>query len=114
MRKIIAATFTALLVSAGMASAQDLYEHHLNHLDDNKDGALTRVEYEDFMNSAFRALDTNKDGSLSVEEASKVLTQEQIRAVDTNQNGRISRQEFMRQVMKDFDAADKDGDGSLR
>lgn len=114
MRNILIATLSAFLLGTGAAAAQDLHEAHLNALDRDKDGAVTRAEYESFMDAAFRTLDTNGDGSLSIPEASKFLTPTQIAMVDTNRDGRISRAEFKNQVMKDFAAADRNRDGGLR
>jgi len=115
MRNILIGTLSALVLSSTFASAaQQLHEAHLTALDGDNDGVVTRAEYESFMDAAFRSLDTNGDGSLSIPEASKVLTQTQFAMVDLNRDGRISRDEFKQQVMKDFAAADKNRDGGLR
>ena len=113
MRKLLTGTFSVLLLSSPLAAADQLHETHLNALDSDKDGAVSRAEYEAVMDAAFRSLDTNGDGSLSVPEASRVLTPTQFAMVDTNKNGRISRAEFKQQVMKDFDSADKNRNGGL-
>jgi len=114
MRNIFIGTFSAVMLMTAAAGAQQISEGHLDAIDTDNNGAVSRAEYEAFMSSAFTTLDTNGNGSLSAAEAAKVLSPEQFATVDTNKNGRISRDEFMQQVMKDYAAADKNGDGSLR
>lgn len=107
----------ALLIGVGAAAAQQstsLHEGHLDQLDRNDDGAVSRDEYRTFMTNAYSRLDANGDGSLTQDEASSVLSPDQFTAVDANGDGSASQQEFMDQVMRDFQTADRTGDGQLR
>lgn len=115
MKSIIAMTASLLLLCPGAALAQQaMHEGHKDHLDTNDSGAVNQQEYQAFMTKAFDQLDANKDGSLSQAETTDVLQADQFAATDANRDGRVSRDEFMSQVMKDFAAADKSGDGRLQ
>jgi hypothetical protein len=117
MHKTILATAVTLLVGSGLAiaqQAQSMHEGHLNQLDRNKNGGVSRAEYQTFMTAGFARLDSNGDGVLVESEGANVLTPEQLSSLDVNRDGRVSRNEFMTQVMKDFASADRGGDGQLK
>lgn len=115
MKSVIATTFSLLLSCTGAAMAQQtMYEGHMKQLDADKNGTVNRQEYQAFMTQAFDKLDANNDGSLSKAEAGQVLKPDQFATTDANGDGRIGQNEFMDQVMKDFAAADKGGDGHLQ
>lgn len=100
----------------GTAWAQQgpvLTEEHLNALDTDKDGVVTRAEYDAYMTEAFRNLDADKDGYLSPKEFGAVITVEQFAGMDANNDKRVSQQEFNAQVAHDYDTADKSRDGRL-
>ncbi|WP_292668436.1 EF-hand domain-containing protein [Mesorhizobium sp.] len=91
-----------------------MYEGHKGQLDTNDNDAVSRREYQAFMATAFGKLDADNDGSLSQAETPNILSANQFATTDANGDGRVSRDEFMNRVMKDFAAADKDGDGRLQ
>jgi hypothetical protein len=117
MHKTILATAVTLLVGSSLAIAQQapaMQEGHLNQLDKDKNGGVSRAEYQAFMTDSFSKLDTNGDRVLVESEVANVLTPKQLSSLDANNDGRASRNEFMNQVMKDFASADRGGDGHLK
>jgi len=117
MKKYILVAAISLLGASGSALAQQdqsMTEGHLNQVDTDKSGGVSKAEYQSFMNAAFAKLDANGNGSLSATETSKVLTPAQFSSLDGNGNGSVDKQEFIAQVMKDFASADKSGDGELK
>ena len=102
------------LACAQESTQQMMTPEHFSRLDTDNNGAVSRKEYQQFMESAFVQLDANSDGSLDKAEGTKVLSPEQFDGVDTDKNGGLSHDEFMTQVLKDFDDNDHDGDGELR
>jgi Ca2+-binding EF-hand superfamily protein len=117
MHKTILATAVTLLVGSGLAiaqQAQSMHEGHLNQVDTNNDGGVSRAEYQTFMTTGFARLDGNGDGVLVESEVANVLTPDQFSSLDANNDGRVSRNEFMDQVMEDFASADRGGDGQLK
>ncbi|WP_353645192.1 EF-hand domain-containing protein [Mesorhizobium sp. WSM2239] len=117
MHKTILATAATLLVGSSQAfaqQAQPMHEGHLNQIDTNDDGGVSRAEYQTFMTTSFARLDGNRDGVLVESEVADVLTPEQLSSLDSNRDGRVSRNEFMNQVMRDFASADRRRDGYLK
>ncbi|WP_459614999.1 EF-hand domain-containing protein [Bordetella sp. 2513F-2] len=87
---------------------------HMERMDTDRNGAVSRSEYQVFMDDAFVRLDQTRDGYLAQDEMAKVVTAEQFSVTDANGDGRISKAEFSDRVMSDFAASDTDGDGLLR
>jgi hypothetical protein len=117
MQKTILATAVSLLLGSSLAIAQQapaMHEGHLNQLDRDKNGGVSRAEYQAFMTASFAKLDSNGDGIFVQSEVANVLTPEQLSSLDANRDGRLSRNEFMDQVMEDFASADRGGDGHLK
>ncbi|MGH6763068.1 MAG: EF-hand domain-containing protein [Phyllobacterium sp.] len=117
MRTIILTAACSLLLATGVAGAQQapaMHQGHLDQLDTNKSGGVSKAEYQAFMNAAFTQIDANGDGFISQGEVTKTLTANQFTTLDANKDGRVSKKEFMSQVMKDFAAADRGGDGQLK
>ena len=117
MKHTLFASVFGLLLGSGVVAAQDapaLHEGHLSHLDTDENGTLSRAEYETFMANAFSKLDQDDDGHLTQHDVSSILTADQFAATDANGDDRVSRDEFMAQVMQDFQAADRTGDGHLQ
>ena len=107
----------ALLIGSGLAFAQQapaMHEGHLDQLDSDDNGGVSRAEYQAFMTAGFAKLDSNGDGVLVQSEVTEVLTPEQFAAIDADGDGRASRDEFLNQVMRDFASADRGGDGQLK
>jgi Ca2+-binding EF-hand superfamily protein len=117
MRKVYLAAILAVAFGPLPALAQQsgaMYEGQLNQLDTSKDGAVSKAEYQSFMNGAFAKLDKNANGSLDKAEVKGVLTPQQFGSLDKNSDGKVSKKEFMNQVMSDFASADHNGDGTLK
>lgn len=117
MRKFILTAACGVIFGSGIAVAQQapaIHEGHLNQIDTNKSGGVSKAEYQTFMTAAFTKIDVNGDGSMTQSEVTKVLTADQLSSMDANKDGSVSRDEFMRQVMKDFASADRGGDGQLK
>jgi len=117
MQKTIFAAALSLLIGSGLAIAQQapaMHEGHLDQLDSDNDGGVSRAEYQTFMSAGFARLDSNGDGVLVQSELTGVLAPEHFATLDANGDGRVSRSEFMNQVMRDFASADRGGDGQLK
>jgi Ca2+-binding EF-hand superfamily protein len=87
---------------------------HLNQLDTNSDEGVSQEEYRTYMIAGFARLDSNGGGVLNQSEVTEALMPDQFAALDANGDGRASRDEFLNQVMRDFAAADRGGDGHLK
>lgn len=107
----LCAPLAAQAASSGVA---ELTPEHFAQLDRNKDGGISRDEYEQFMRDAFRDLDKNGDGRLSPQEAAAILSPEQFKSVDTDNSNDITLDELIAHVMRDFDAHDYNRDGKLQ
>ena len=82
-------------------------------LDGDSDGLVTYEEFSSRMDKLFEGMDTNQNGRLEREEVESFMSKEVFDAADTNRNGRISKGEYDAQIRKDFEGADRNGDGSL-
>ena len=95
----------------------------LNSMDTDRDGTISRAEWNAFQERVFAALDVHKRGSLSTKIfvsrrcarlvsfatggfANGLCSQETSRDIDTNGDGRISHDEFMIYQGKIFDMMD--------
>lgn len=110
MKKFVtlSAAFAALAIAApGWAApasegSVQMSPAQMQRLDTDKNGAVSRSEYQAFMEESFAKLDANKDGHLSKSELPNNLSAEQFAAMDANKDGKISRPEFLQQVMKEY------------
>lgn len=102
-----------LAAGAQQAPAGQLTQAHFDRLDTNKDGKVSRAEYQQHMDQAFGRLDKDGNGHLDPAEAGQVMTPEQFSKVDADGNGQISKAEFMDRVTGDFDRQDRNRDGYL-
>lgn len=113
------ATAALILLGASVAGtplvAQEtqLTEQHLAAVDIDKDDSVSKSEYRIFMSNVFILLDEDNDGLLAKGDASAVLSDDQFAATDADGDGSVSWAELDAQTRSDFDAADKDGNGSL-
>jgi len=96
-----------------LAQQAPLGESHLNALDGDGDGAISKTEFDEFTNYAFDAMDTNNDGALSPDEVDDHVVGDAFKMLDDDGDGSVSSSEFSSQMQDDFAAADKDGDGIL-
>lgn len=111
--KTIAMIATAAACVALQASAQTVPLGHLDRVDANGDGAVSRAEFDTFAATAFQMLDTNRDQSLSPAETEGNLEGGSFSDLDADGNGAVSRQEFGQRMTADFAAADRDGNGMI-
>jgi hypothetical protein len=109
----------ALCLGALPAQSQQL----LDKADENRDGVITRAEYQTSRVKAFAKLDRNDDGFIDASDAPKrrrprnegtgarmAALRDQL---DDNADQRISREEFAQSPLLLFDRADTDHDGKL-
>ena len=98
---------------AFQVTAQTVPLGHLERVDADNDGAVTRSEFDSFAATAFQMLDTNSDGALSAAELQGHLEGGSIADLDEDGNGMVSRPEFGRRMSANFAAADRDGNGVI-
>ena len=103
----------ALVTLANGATAQSMPRATLPLLDGDKNGQVSSEEFVQQMDAIFGAMDTNKNGRVEFVEVEGFMEPEQFDPADTNKDGALSKKEYDTQIRKDFEAADKDGDGSL-
>jgi Ca2+-binding EF-hand superfamily protein len=83
--------------------------------DKNHDGRLDREEYDQRMTEVFFLIDTNKDGRLTLAEIRAAAEVEPVRfkASDMSGDQTLSLHEYLYALDNDFDAADRNKDGTL-
>jgi Ca2+-binding EF-hand superfamily protein len=83
--------------------------------DKNKDGRIDREEFHQRMVEVFFFADVDKDGQLTYVELTAVeqVDPEAFKRADRGGNGKLSLYEFMYAMHRDFEAADKNGDGVI-
>ncbi len=108
----IAAIGAATCLALG-ASAQTVPLSHLERVDSDGDGAVSRGEFDTFAARAFQMLDTNSDQSLSQAEFEGQVEGASFSDLDENGDGMVARQEFGRRMTANFNAADRDGNGVI-
>jgi hypothetical protein len=115
MTHALRAAAALLLFGAAPALAQDgaLTEAHLAAVDIDADGSVSKTEYRIFMSDVFLLVDADYDGRVSAEDLADLITAEQFAATDADGDGAVTWAELDAQTLRDFDAADQDGNGSL-
>ncbi len=99
---------------------------HVEEMDANKDGAISKKEFDTFHNKHFKELDTNHDGKISPEEMQAAypnkmhehgdaLISKRFDAADTNHDGALTREEAkdMPMLSQHFDEIDTNKDGKV-
>lgn len=83
--------------------------------DKNKDGRIDHEEFHQRITEVFFFADVDKDGQLTIVEIEAVvsITPEAFKRADRDGNGKLSLYEFTYTMHRDFDAADKNGDGVI-
>ncbi len=109
----LAVPLMASLAVPVAAQQNPLDESHLNALDKNGDGAISKEEFNTFADFAFQKMDTNNDSVIAPDELDDHLVGDAFDILDDDGNGSVSEDEFMLQMNEDFADADKDGDGVL-
>ncbi len=110
---IIFAAGLCLCSSLSMAQSVILNSGHLDALDTDDDGAVSKDEFFQFATFAFNEMDRDNSATLSADEVDDHLAAERFQELDTNGDGSVSTDEFAQQMDADFREADKDGDGLL-
>jgi Ca2+-binding EF-hand superfamily protein len=90
----------------------------LQKADLNRDGAITRAEFQENRARQFERFDRNRDGYLTKDDVPRMARRnagggggrmaELIQAFDANRDGRLARDEFVRGPTLGFDRADAD------
>ncbi|MEM1350844.1 MAG: EF-hand domain-containing protein [Pseudomonadota bacterium] len=111
--RIIAISALAAVAMPAIAQNVALDDSHLNMLDKDGDGAVSKAEFDEFANFAFEAIDDNGDGTLSPDEVDDHVTGDAFGMLDDDEDGSVSASEFASQMDEDFESADRDGDGVL-
>lgn len=111
--KQFALSVSAIVSLSSVGSAETMPGEALLLLDGDSDGVVTYEEYSNRMDTLFGGMDTNQNGQLEREEVESFMSEEVFDGADANRNGRISKSEYDAQIRKDFEGADRDGDGSL-
>jgi hypothetical protein len=97
---------------ATRAGRTTLLQQHFDTLDANKDGSVSRDEYQAWIDRRFDKLDTNHDGSFDADEvASSMATQERarkraeglVKRYDAKGTGKVTRAEFAAKQMQRFE-----------
>lgn len=128
MRKRIycLAVMAGITLSATVVQAQPMMQKnldkHFKEMDGDKDGSISKAEFDAFHDKHFRDMDSNKDSLLSQEEmrlghqktAAKVR-EKGFDEADEDKDGELSREEVkdMPRLSKGFDKMDKNKDGKL-
>ena len=95
-------------------------------MDTNKDGALSKKEFDAFHNKHFKEMDTNHDGKISPEEMQAAypakmhergdaLINKRFEDADTNHDGALTKEEAkdMPMLSQHFDEVDTNKDGKV-
>ena len=111
--KVSALSVTAIFALSSGAFAETMPGEALLLLDGDRDGLVTYEEYSNQMDTLFGGMDTNQNGQLERGEVDSFMSGDLFDGADSNRNGRLSKAEYDAQIRKDFEGADRDGDGSL-
>ncbi|MEL6100935.1 MAG: EF-hand domain-containing protein [Pseudomonadota bacterium] len=107
----------AFMTAPGLVLSQSAAwnDGHLASLDANADGGVSRDEFFQFADYAFKQMDANRSRSLSLspDEIDPHLVAASFAELDDDGDGLVTSDEFAQQMAEDFAAADKDGDGLL-
>jgi EF hand len=108
-------TITALMLPA-LALAQDRRGGPFEHADPNKDGMITREEFNAARTEQFAKLDRNSDGFIdAADRDGEAANHERGRRhgrhaarLDADSDGKVSKEEFVNGPTRFFDQADAD------
>lgn len=125
MAGCLAAT-APLAQACGMKSGGPQGGWMLEQMDQNKDGAISKKEYDTFHSDHFKDMDANKDGKVTQDEMDamhkkmmdkcKPRYEDRFNEVDINHDGALSKDEAeigMPMVFAHFDETDTDKDGKI-
>ena len=129
----------ALVAAPAAWACEPMYEGqsgegYFEAMDANKDGAISKKEFDAFHNKHFKEMDSNKDGKISLEEMQAehskmhehkgkhmhgehgdMLIGNRFDAADTDHDGSLTREEAkdMPMLSKYFDEIDSNKDGKV-
>ncbi|WP_425045118.1 hypothetical protein [Primorskyibacter sp. S87] len=112
MKPMTIALFSTLTLST-VAFAETMPGEALLLLDGDGDGTVSFDEFNERMNTLFGGMDTNQNGRLERSETESFMSKDIFDATDINGSGTITKGEYDAQIRKDFEGADRDGDGTL-
>lgn len=115
----------AMLLAVGPAMAEkgktmERHKAHLEELDTNKDGKISRDEVKAAHDARFNSVDTDGNGSVSLEEfqaaeerRKQMRLQRKFERADKNGDGVLTSDELDSRRDGHFDKIDKNGDGEI-
>lgn len=115
MKKIAVAallSFAVLFLASNGYAAPDAFDR----ADRNKDGYITKDEFESHVKSRFNEYDTNKDGKIDADEFGAKKSPEAVkefRFMDRNNDGFVNAEEFYRAALQRRDQMDFSRDGRI-
>lgn len=126
---IIVASCTVIAASSALAcdpmNKSKPCGKHFAEMDTNKDGTISKKEFDAFHNKHFKELDANHDGKVTQEEMQAAhpmmhehgdaLISKRFEAADTNHDGVLTREEAkdMPMLSQHFDEIDTNKDGKV-
>jgi Ca2+-binding EF-hand superfamily protein len=120
MRRFALLLMMIALISVNVVWAQSqrplTRQQIIESADKNKDDRIGRVEFLERMKEAFFFIDNDKDGYVTIIEYQQRLQgadPKRVTAADRNKDGKLSIDEFLKIISGDFDAADKNDDGVI-
>jgi EF hand len=94
--------------------------HRFERFDTNKDGKVTRDEFQAAMDQLWQAADANQDGAVTPEEAKLAHAQkfekfaaQRFLKLDVNQDGSVTKDEVARMPAEFYERLDTNKDGKL-
>jgi Ca2+-binding EF-hand superfamily protein len=119
MKKVALWLLIVLVMISGAAFGADI--SHMDAAttmamsDKNDDNRLDREEYHERMTEVFFFMDTDRDGQLTISEfrAVEEVDPQRFEAADRDGNHSLSLYEFLYALHHDFEAADRNSDGTL-
>ena len=136
MSRIVIASCTVFTASVAFA-CEPMHEGRFGEsvfaeMDTNKDGAISKKEFDAFHNKHFKELDANHDGKITQEEfeaghppmhehhvdgqhRGDAFISKRFEAADSNHDGALSREEAksMPMILQHFDEIDTNKDGKI-
>lgn len=107
---LISAAFLATGVSSARAASA---RNPIKMFDTDADGTLDLAEARKAASALFAKLDPDHDGTLDKRELAGRLSARELAAADPDHDGTLTLDEYLAIVEKRFNAANRDGDGTL-